>query len=34
VARGKAITFDTVREIALKLPGAEEGTAYGTPCCA
>src|SRR6516225_5614975 len=31
VARSKVITFDTVREIALKLPGAEEGTAYGTP---
>ncbi|HVZ23557.1 MAG TPA: MmcQ/YjbR family DNA-binding protein [Vicinamibacterales bacterium] len=31
VARRKAITFETVREIALTLPGAEEGTAYGTP---
>ena len=25
------ITFDTVREIGLRLPGAEAGTAYGTP---
>lgn len=24
-------TFDTVREIVLALPGAEEGTSYGTP---
>jgi len=23
-------TFDTVREIALSLPGVEEGTSYGT----
>jgi Uncharacterized protein conserved in bacteria len=25
------ITWETVREIAQKLPGAEEGTSYGTP---
>jgi hypothetical protein len=25
------ITFDTVREIARDLPGAVEGTSYGTP---
>jgi hypothetical protein len=25
------ITFDTVREIGLALPGVEEGTAYGAP---
>lgn len=25
------VTFATVREIALALPGVEEGTAYGTP---
>ena len=31
MARKKEITFDTVREIGLKLPGAEEGLAYGTP---
>ena len=24
-------TFDTVRRIALALPGVEEGTSYGTP---
>ena len=27
----KKITFDTVRKIGLALPGAEEGTTYGTP---
>ncbi len=27
----KPVTFDTVRELALALPGVEEGTAYGTP---
>ena len=26
-----AITWETVREIAQQLPGAEEGTSYGTP---
>src|SRR5215470_10723703 len=31
MARKKVITFDTVREIGLKLPGVEEGLAYGTP---
>jgi len=31
MARSKALTFETVREIALKLPGTEEGLAYGTP---
>jgi hypothetical protein len=25
------ITFDTVRQFALALPGVEEGTSYGTP---
>jgi hypothetical protein len=25
------MTFDTVLEIALALPGVEEGTSYGTP---
>lgn len=29
-ARG-AVTFDTVRELGLALPGVEEGTAYGSP---
>jgi hypothetical protein len=28
-----SITFETVREIALTLPGVEEGTSYGTPAC-
>lgn len=28
---GGAITFDTVREIGLALPGVEESTAYGQP---
>jgi hypothetical protein len=26
-----AITWETVRELARTLPGAEEGTSYGTP---
>ena|SRR5215831_16982764 len=25
------VTFETVRELALALPGVEEGTSYGTP---
>jgi len=25
------VTFETVRQLALALPGVEEGTAYGTP---
>jgi hypothetical protein len=28
---GKNISFDTVREIGLTLPGVEESTAYGFP---
>ncbi len=31
-ARAKAITFDTVRELGLKLPKTEAGTAWGSPC--
>ena len=27
------VTYETVRQIALSLPGAEEGTSYGTPAC-
>ena len=27
----KKISFDTVREIGLALPGVEEGTTYGSP---
>jgi hypothetical protein len=27
----KKITFETVRELGLALPGVEEGTAYGSP---
>jgi hypothetical protein len=27
----KKITFDTVREMGLALPGVEEGTVYGSP---
>jgi hypothetical protein len=27
----KRLTFDAVRELGLKLPGTEEGTAWGTP---
>lgn len=29
--RAAAVTFDAVRQIARKLPGAIEGTSYGTP---
>lgn len=29
--KGKQLTFDTVRQLALALPGVEEGTSYGTP---
>ena len=29
--RGEPVTFETVRQIALALPGVEEGTSYGTP---
>jgi hypothetical protein len=29
--RAKALNWDAVRELALKLPGVEEGTSYGTP---
>src|SRR5262245_51758958 len=31
MSRKAAITFDTVREVASKLPGVEESIAYGTP---
>jgi len=27
----RSVNFDTVRRIALTLPGVEEGTAYGSP---
>src|SRR6266851_8557166 len=29
--KNKSVTFDTVREIAQTLPGAEESTSYRTP---
>ena len=29
--KAKSVTFDTVRQLALALPGVEEGTSYGTP---
>src|SRR5712671_4571909 len=29
--RTRGVTFDTAREIAQTLPGAEESTSYGTP---
>ncbi len=29
MARKKKVTFDTVREIALTLPGVEAGTSWG-----
>jgi hypothetical protein len=30
-SKTKSVTFETVRQIAQTLPGAEEGTSYGTP---
>ncbi|GHG91987.1 MmcQ/YjbR family DNA-binding protein [Comamonas sp. JC664] len=30
-ARGKGLTFDAVRALAMSLPGMEEGTSFGTP---
>src|SRR5438477_11947646 len=30
-AKTKPVTFDTARQIAQTLPGAEESTSYGTP---
>jgi len=29
--KASGVTFDTVRQLALALPGVEEGTSYGTP---
>jgi hypothetical protein len=29
--RKSGVTWETIHEIASKLPGAEEGTSYGTP---
>lgn len=29
--RASPVSFDTVRELALSLPGVEEGLSYGTP---
>lgn len=31
MAKREAVTFETVRQILLALPGVEEGTSYGTP---
>jgi hypothetical protein len=31
--KAPTIAWDTVLEIALALPGAEESTSYGTPAC-
>ena len=31
--RGEPVTYETVRQLALTLPGAEEGTSYGTLAC-
>ena len=29
--KGEPVTFETVRQLALALPGVEEGKSYGTP---
>ena len=31
--KNRPVNYETVRQIALSLPGAEEGTSYGTPAC-
>ena len=31
--KSEPVTYETVRQIALGLPGVEEGTSYGTPAC-
>jgi hypothetical protein len=31
VAKDARVTYDTVRKLARRLPGVEEGTSYGTP---
>lgn len=31
--KSEPVTYETVRQIALSLPGAEEGTSYRTPAC-
>lgn len=31
--RGEPVTYETVRQLALTLPGTEEGTSYGTLAC-
>jgi hypothetical protein len=31
--KSSSVTYETARQIALALPGAEEGTSYGTPAC-
>ena len=31
--RDEPVTYETVRQLALTLPGAEEGTSYGTLAC-
>lgn len=31
MAKAEPVTYETVREIALALPGVEEGRSYGTP---
>jgi hypothetical protein len=30
-SKARPVTYDRVREIALALPGVEDGTSYGTP---
>ena len=31
IRKPQPVTWDTVRQLALELPAAEEGTSYGTP---
>jgi hypothetical protein len=32
-SKNEPVTWETVRQLALALPGAQEGTSYGTPAC-
>lgn len=31
--KGKPLTWERARQLAMSLPGAEDGTSYGTPAC-
>ena len=33
MSNAEPVTYETVRQLALALPGVEESTSYGTPAC-